>query len=51
MLDNLLKRPRLKSLEGSVWGSRNPTGGWNYRKVLDFTGGRCRFRTCDPRLV
>ena len=21
------------------------------RKILDLIGGRCRFRTCDPRLV
>ena len=32
--------------------NRHQTISWNrlIAQVLDFIGGRCRFRTCDPRL-
>ena len=40
-----------KSLWLQLGLQKPPLASPNPKKTLDFIGGRCRFRTCDPRLV
>ena len=51
ILDYSRELPRFKSLKGYLWGYNVGSNRRICRKTLDFIGGRCRFRTCDPRLV